>query len=307
MTERIVIEGQMVRHIRETVISEAPMERLKDSLIEYRAATYPVLPTNATRFMEFDPNSGNGVILVERPPQKHHIRVKHHENSEYNIDGARRDAEGIGVWHVQLPYTYWLFPFTATRSNERIGNFTVRNTTMLFRREPYRTPEDRFHYAAVPNVDIYGGICWGGTVRPQASFSEHIDALVNEFFITTFNEDLGHRTPFDQSLTDWENASEAPLSWNDWDLWSESDGVTLEDLRDRWTEPGFRDVSRDLADLNPAFVSMPAIPENFTILRAMQWLQSLPEGTRFRVEAAMQQLAEDARLVTEEEIAEAEA
>lgn len=286
MTDRLIIEGQVIRHVRETVVSEAPLDSLASRLVTRLPTTFPTLPSAAaTRFLAFDPNAGRGLILLEVKPRHHTIQVMHHGGT-YPEDAARADADHISRFRVLLPYTYFVFPFSTREINGQMTNFTVDGGSLYWRKDPYRHDDPTLVIAPVPNVDNGGGICWGSTARPGRSLSEHLDALVNEFFLTQFNEDLGHRTPFGTSLTEWERNSQSGLDFLSWPFWDsdQAHSVTMESI---WTQNIGGARLPNMADINPSFVEIPPLPEDFTVARAQQWLAQLNPGQRRRLSAAI--------------------
>lgn len=286
MTDKIVIEGNLMRHIRTSVISEAPLDSISEHLITRLPTIFPVLPSaGPTRYIGFDPNTQRGMMIVEIPPRTRSINVAH-SGDRYREDAA---ANKTG-WRVTFPFTYFVFPFhTMELTGGRIREFTIGNTGLFWRKETFRNADaDFFHIAAVPNVDTGGGICWGSTITPQGSLSEHIDAMINTFFTSTFNQDLGHRTPFGTSLTQWEKDSEQPLNYLNWELWNEETNVNIEQLWAIFAQDQVPPVN--MAELNPAYVDIPELPQNFTVLRAREWLQSLTPQHRARLAVALQPL-----------------
>lgn len=286
--DKVEIEGSVIRHIRTTVMSEAPLSEVQPRLVTRLATVFPVLPSAApTRYLEFDPNTGRGILITEQAPQLRRIRVRHTRGRDavYRDDAAREaDSDGASAWNVMFPYTYFVFPFRMTEQTAgRLSSFTIDGTMLLFRRDPFRSQEDTFWNARTPNVDNGGGICWGGTLSPQPSFSAHIDYMINTFYTSTFNQDLGHHTPFNNSLTEWE-AHSGPLDYLTWPMWDGPGAQNINAIRAYLV--GGQPVP-NIAELNPAFVALPELPQNFTVLRAQQWLNSLPEGARRRFVVAL--------------------
>lgn len=282
MPERIIIEGNIARWVREEVINEASLESLAPHLTTRLSTTLPVLPQHATRYVSFDPEAGNGIIVVETTPKRHTMVVRHSSHSAHTEDAARRDNDGLSRFNVQLPYQYFAYSFTVRERDGRLSNFTIDRSHLFWAKDPVRSPDDQLWVARCPNVDSGGGICWGSTTSDSSSLSARIDDLVNNFYTTTFNEDLGHLTPFDDSLLRWEADSEDPLAYRNWPMW---DGTSrpLSAIHQylRTAEP------TNMAELNPTHVDLPVLPENFTVARAQQWIASLSDGARRRLEAAI--------------------
>lgn len=283
MTEQLIIEGDIVRHVRTETLQESPLASLAPFLTTRLATTLPVLPQHPVRYISFDPESSRGLMLVETPPKRHVMQVRHASSgSRYAEDAQRRDADGLSRFNVMLPYQYFAYGFQVATRGEALTDFGVRQSFLYWRRDPIRTPSDTLFPARCPNVDGYGSICWGSTNSDSSSLSARIDDLVNNFFTTIFNEDLGHHTPFDTSLTQWETDSENPLAYRDWPMWN-SEGIPLSDIAARMGEA----PPTNVAELNPTHVDLPVLPTNFTVARAREWLDSLSDGARRRISAAM--------------------
>ena len=157
-------------------------------------------------------------------------------------------------------------------------NFTIDSSYLFWAKDPIRAATDPVWIAPVPNVDGAGSICWGTTDSDSSSLSAKIDDLVNNFFTTTFNEDLGHRTPFGTSLTQWETNSVDPLAWREWVFWnSTSMEVSAIAARMGSAEP------TNMAELDPSFLDLPILPPNFTVLRAREWFDGLSAGAQRRL------------------------
>lgn len=298
MTERIVIEGGIARHERIETIAETALSLLEPHLTRYEATTFPVLP-RGTVHLAYDRNNGRGHLLVEQPPTRHTIAVRHH--GRYPDDRrptAQRNPQGADLFTVQFPYTYFAFTFALRVSEDFPAEFAVDGNMMFWRPLPITTDADLLYPAACPNVDAHGGICWGGTLNntEDANLPTRINAIVNSFAHTDFNEDLGHRTPFGTSLTEWETNSADPLAYMTWDYWDEPTDRTdhrghafpLSDLA--------RNLGRDplpIAQINPSHVNLPSLPPNFTVGRARELIAAMPEGQRRRFIAALRERTDD--------------
>lgn len=286
-TERFVIEDDVVRQERIEVIRTLPLEAVANRLVVKAPATFPLLPASApTRFLAYDENTGLGYIILEKQPRKHTIQVRHYSGN-YPDDEERADENGIARFDVLLPYHYFGFAFRK-RANQTA--FTVYDGQLFFRKTPYTETDTLLWPAATPNVDDAGGICWGATVHPHPTMAEHIDAMVNEFFVSVFNEDLGHFTPFGHSLTEWEENSEPFGAWMDWPYWDNVAPRTLDQVIADFGDGLPRE--RDMYTLNPAFVELPEMPENFSVARAVEWLNGLRPEQRHRIVLAASRTAE---------------
>lgn len=281
-TEQIIIEGDVARRVRMEVLDETLLANLAPHLTTRLATTLPVLPQNPARFINFNPETGDGIILIETRPRRHIIQVQH-RSDRYARDAERRDDDGLSRFNVQLPYQYFAYAFTFHTRQDALANFTVGAAFLFWAKEPFREPTDTLYVASCPNVDSSGSICWGSTRSDASSLSAKLDDQVNNFFTTIFNEDLGHMTPFGTSMLEWEEASEDPLAWRTWEYWDNARAMTVEEIADHISAAPLT----NMAELNPAFVAIPPLPENFTLARAQEYLSSLNPGAHRRLAAAL--------------------
>ena len=280
-SQRLVIEGNIVRHEEVRTLSEAPLASLRSHLITRLPALFPVLPRN-TKLIGYDPQRRRGVIMVEMLPMRTHL----------NLSGGSRS----GGYNIQLPYQYFVYTFTMSMNvdaegQEHFVNFGIVSSMLMWRPSTLRSEKDDLWYAAIPNVDQGGGICWGSTSADTSSLSARIDELTNSFAITQFNGDLGLRTPdYGSSYAQWEKASEDPLVYMKWTFWDRAKAarnvITAKALFDRLmgtTNP----KEMTIADFDQSFVELPTPPVNFTIARATEWLNSLSDAQKLRIIGAV--------------------
>lgn len=303
-TDRVVIEGSIVRHERVEVMAESALSEFENHLVRYEATTFPVLP-HGTVLLSYDRNAGQGFILVEQKPQRVNIGVAHSTRGRYPEDANHNRVAGIDRFNIQFPYQYFAIKFRLGVNAQGIPfNFTMDGYNLYWRKMPFTQPDDRLWVAAVPNVNDGGGICWGGTLdfAPNDNMAVRVNAMVNNFAHTTFNEDLGHRTPFGHSLTQWEQDSENPLNFMNWDYWENGRSFPATEIMDLMMQQPL-----PIAQINPFHIDIPPLPENFTVGRARQWINGLDEGTRRRILLAITETAEDLGepIPTPEQITEA--
>lgn len=289
-TQIIELEGEVARYIERTIIQETTIDTLKKQLTTQIATIFPLLPTHSTRYAGFDPNQNKGLFLVEVPPDRHHLRIWHSGDEDRFMDDAERsDNEGIGVFNVQLPYSYFTFPVNLFISNEdRLVDFSIERVGLLWSPKPIREPSNPLWYAKMPNIDDGGGICWGDTVTTQPTLSESIDAMINGFFSSVFNEDLGHMTPFGTSMTEWEENSDEPLGYMTWDMWNQGPPFTLEDLWEQYMGATNLFPIPNMANLSNNNINIPELPATLTILRAKEWFEGLTDRQQARIRAGIE-------------------
>jgi hypothetical protein len=293
MSEQLIIEGDIVRQIRTEIISEAPLQSLAPFLTTKLPTTIPVLPQNPTRFLYFDPNAKTGIIIVETKPRRHVIQMLHErgddDHIDYPEDFKRKDDDNISRFNVLLPWQYFAYTFKVELAGDSFTSFQVDRSSLFWAPEPYRTEDQLLWVAKCPNVDEDGRICWGGTASHETSLSARIDDLTNNFFVTIFNSHLGHTSPFDHSLTEWEKHSDGLLAHRDWPIWEPNLGTPVTSIAERMLQA----KPTNMADLDPSFVNIPPLPENFTVARAQHWIAGLDDGTRRRLLAAVARATEE--------------
>lgn len=286
-TEQIIIEGNIARRVRMEVLNETPLDNLAEHLTTRLATTLPVLPQNPARYIHFDPEERTGIVLIETRPRRHMIQVRH-QDDRFPADAARRDEDGLSRFNVQLPYQYFAYTFRFNTRADALANFTIGSAFLFWAKDPIRTDEDLLYVARCPNVDNAGSICWGSTHSDSSSLSARLDDQVNNFFTTIFNEDLGHMTPFGTSLLAWEENSEDALGWRDWDYWTNARTVPVKEVQEYI---GLAPPT-NIAELSPSFIDIPALPQNFTVARAQEWLSNLDPGAHRRILAALNTMPE---------------
>jgi hypothetical protein len=283
MTDTIELDGTgRARLVRRQVLHEGALADLAPHLTTRLPTTLPVLPQNPTRFAHFDPETGTGLFLIETPPRLHHMRVAHY-SGRHPTDQERQTDGNVGVFKVQLPWQYFAYSVHIAITGSSLRDFSVRESFLYWARDPIRSTSDKMFPALCPNVDEAGSICWGQTQSDSSSLSAQLDDLVNNFFTTTFNEDLGHFTPFGFSLTEWEADSEDPLAHRAWPIWEQDNGLTALEVH----EALLNREPTNIANLNPAYVALPTLPHDFTVARAREWWDSLDEGAQRRLSAAL--------------------
>lgn len=284
MTQRIIISGDRVQVVEESITAEAPLNAISQFLERRLPATFPILP-RGTVAAGYDPNNRHGALLVEQTPRTHNISV-HIANGDPNSTNAdiRRAGQGhnrTANFKLSLPWMYFLYDFDFQMRGDALHSFMIRDVHLFMRPTAISAATDRLWPARLANIYAEGRICWGSTSAENESLAGRINDQVANFFDTTFNTDLGMPAPHTyDSYVAWEQASaDNPLCWIEWTDWNSLA---------RTTEVGPRIIGdRPAADVSHAGIDLPPTPERFTFARARQWYLSLPEATRRRWVAAM--------------------
>lgn len=271
MVTRIVIEGEMARIEETNVVQTA---RLSDILsgLEARPPITMFHPRSAiaTHWDESALPMRQVTFLCELSP------------------GIRSIVKSGRRFRLAMPWTYFVFKLSGTN----LDRMSLDDSLVYHTNQKVMDGNSRLWAAFLPNVYSDGRICYGSTgVSPNQPLSQRIDQLVNEWYLTTFNNDLidGRRRPFPfephpkSSLLPWatatrEQGASAWLSFPEWDM-----TTGYNDEAPNWTvEEAFNsDVSR----MSPMTFTeaIPAIPVPATFGRTEEWLRGLSAVQRGRL------------------------
>ena len=270
MTQQLLIEGDLVKIIETTVTHTA---RLTDIMpfIESRPPVTLMHPRSAI-FTKWDesngPNNMSVQFLCELPP------------SRRNIVKERRRYE------LAMPWTYFIFDFSGSMQAWSLDDSRVFHTNAKV-----ESLDSRLWTAFLPNVYEDGRICFGSTGAPtRANISARVDQLLNEWYLTNFNNDLisGRTRPFPfaptpkSSLRPWVDAT-ATLGAGAWTTFPE------------WTDPAVGSMRvGELLQHGDRMAPMvfeeqiPPLPAPATFGRVEEWFTSLTPSQRLRVQRATQ-------------------
>jgi hypothetical protein len=284
--EQIIIEGDEARVVRVETVSRSLLKNLGPHLTTQQPVTLPIMPQNPVRFAFFDGEQGDAVFLVETSPRRAWMQMIHERRDTNHPEDHRRadPADGVARFHVALPWQYFAFYVKIKpRPDGSFTDFTIANSRLFWAKDAIRALTDKLVVAPCPNVDTDGRICWGSTAVPETHLSARIDGLVNAFWTTQFNEHLGHNTPFRGSMTEWEKHSEGIAPHRAWPIWDTIRSLTAKDVIEALRAGG----ATNPADLDPSYMVVPELPQNFTVARAREWVEQLPEGARRRLMLAI--------------------
>ena len=293
MSTIIEIEGKVVRHVERNIISETTLAAAAPHLERRAPSIFPILPNN-TVLAGFDPDNNRGAVIVERPPERININVHFDRGLTGNTPNADYNRGVRSTFHIQLPYLYFVYGFTMRphQVNDAIGlaDFTLDTSHVYWRPDPLRKMDDRLWPALLPNV-TGGRICWGYTEHDNDTLAVRINHMVNEFPITTFNNHYGMPRPSRyESYVAWEEASENPLVYRDWEEFTRNQGSVKAGEHLRAT------MGTNYAELpfptDEANVLITEPPRQFTYGRLREWFNSIPEPLRARFIAEAARIAE---------------
>lgn len=270
MQNIIEINGGLVSIVQRAVTHSMPLEDWLPLVEKRLPINMPVLPTG-TRAVFWDPTNLNEqvlVVLVEQEPQIIHLKMS-----------------GLDPMRLSLPYVRFVFTCQTNNPNNNL-NWALMDYRVTFSKSKYVDPTAKdMIRALVPNV--YGDcrICFGSTgAEADQILSQRIDQTVNEFWATTFNNDLTIVRPEgSRTYRRWLRMTENnPTGWLEWDDFVD-DGT-------RHTFYSFNDFSFNRATNIPARMDemvanegIPEIPLGATFGRVREWIQTLEPTQRLRI------------------------
>lgn len=214
MTQRIVIQGDLVQLVDETITKSIALSEWLPSIESRPPMHLPVLP-RATRGIWYDPSamiSQKLVILMEMEPQT------------ITMDMASRQ------YRLAIPWTRFVFTCSTVGNVPNTLNWRMDDYKIFWSKLRYTdaTKEDMIP-ALLPNVYRDGRICFGSTgVNGNMTLADRLDATVNRFYSSVFNRDLDIRFPSGTCSTwrRWETASARdPMVWMNWPELADGDTI----------------------------------------------------------------------------------
>lgn len=281
MNQKLVIQNDLVQIIEETVTRQIPLQKLFPHLVQKVPVTIPVLP-RTSRFVHLDESQPNKKVinfLCEVP-----AGVK-------TITKENKDKYNKRRYRLSFPWTYFFITAVAEGAAER---FVVTNWKCFHSRKEFDGLPGEFYVAFLPNIyKETGEICFGSAGGPPGSLADQIDFIVNNFYITEFNDhlDRSHMVwPFNgTSFKNWVDATEAKgaSAWRDFPEWTSGtrQKFTLHDLL------GGANVAR--SERIEGGTAIPEIPSPMTFGRAEEWIRNIAPQDRGRLKIALGNVVED--------------
>lgn len=271
MTQVIEIEGELVTFVEKNVTRQVTLAELLPHLENRVVVEVPSLPRSAVfvRYDESNPPLKKAYFLCEIAPGIKNI-----------IKNGRR-------YRLAMPWTYLWFECTSDGSN---SVWSIEDYRAFHAKEQYRDMNSPMVKAFNPNLYEDGRICFGSTGAPiTLPLGERIDHLVNNWYLTEFNNDLEdyfHLPHNYDSFRDWVEASrENANCWMGWANWSSPDWtITVKELvDDHTTRPLVATVAGQIRPIQ--------VP--YTFGRAEEYLRTLSPEMRGRLLVALENIAAD--------------
>lgn len=283
MVQHLEIQGELVQVVERQVVRQIKLQDLMPHMVKELPVTLPVLPRTAV-FVHYDPTNPTAKrinFLCEVPAG---IRTITKENK---TGGNKRR------YKLAFPWTY--FWITAVSQGTKLDSFVIDNYKALHSRNRFTKVEgSEFYVAFLPNIySVSGEICFGSTGAPVGSLADQVDDIVNNFYLTEFNDHLDRTDmvwPYGGSnFKNWVEATEvkgaaAYKTFPEWDNGARTK-FTMADL--------IGTSSKLRTERIEGSVVIPEIPSPMTFGRAEEWFKNLSKQDRGRLKIAMENLVED--------------
>lgn len=275
MPQLIEIENGIARLIERSIISEVDADQLHEAITTHAPLTTPLLPAG-TVAMYVDHDHNYIELLVERAPRKEYIKFGSIELEEWFSDDMPEPLE------LPVPWEYY-FTRAQIQPNIIAGEAYVGINEILLYWRPTRLQDlenDLLWPAKVPNVDSHGLICFGGMSSVNSSLSDKVNDLINNFYASEFNTDMGLNLP--GSLTTLQNVATDVLGAPQYNLFSDpTDAVT-------WTRIRQAASASERLTAIPSLAAVQTQPSRWTGPTIRRWAQDLPPAYRALITEAIQ-------------------
>ncbi len=282
MVQHLEIQGELVQLVERNVVRQMKLQEFMPHLVKELPVTLPTLPLSA-RFVHYDPTNPIAKIINVLCEVPAGIRTITKDNTH---NGSKRR------YKLAFPWTY--FWMTAVSQGTRMDSFVLNNYKCFHARERYTKPPGELFVAFLPNIYAESGeICFGNTAETVGSLADQIDGIVNNFFVTEFNDHLDGSEmvfPFGGSnFKNWVDATEqyGASAWKRFPEWES--GVrtkfTIEDLIEGSTKLRTTDIKSSIV--------IPEIPAPMTFGLAEEWLMNLTSQQRGRLKVAMANIKDE--------------
>lgn len=273
----IEIQGNLVRRFERKVIAVTDLRDIIPFMENRVPVTLPILPRHPVRSAYWDESTAPNKtlqMLIEVPPA---IRT---------LDYATESGRAA---RVAMPWTIFNVVTTTNAENPRGENWDLYDIHIYWAKEQIANLDQKVITALVPNVYDDGSICFGDTgTNPYQPLADRIDQIINDFYLTSFNNDLELRWPWGD-LERWIDESENNRHcWKDFPEWDFEAGYVGYPLSDIFTRNLDRSAPRTLGNDIPPLTFLP------TFGRTREWLDGLTNAQRLRLRAEIEAMADEA-------------
>jgi len=183
------------------------------STVLVRAAAQPAAAISEINGFERLPQN---CVLFKRTDTKVYYLIEVKPGT-FDITIHRKWRGTSGTFKVAMPWQYFLFSWERVNENEWGIKYYINRSFVLWSKKRITSLNDPCGIARLPNV--YGdanGICFGGVYSKVVDHIQRMDDLVNSFYGSKFNDDLGLRVPY-KSMEVWQEKTEQnPFCWMGW-------------------------------------------------------------------------------------------
>ena len=263
-------EDQMTRYLRIT----GDLAQVVDEQIVSQSRTTDMLPllSAPTPLRIAGLPSGIHSIYSDGAENRTHLIVQQNPNT-------RRIRYNRSDFVLAFPYLYWIFE-TQRTNNTTDGSLFLTDWRLFMSQTPLTTDDQVIKALPLHNISSDGRICFGSAAAdPGATIGQHLNLLINNFWNSTFNDDIQPRGMPYNDYAAWQAASEEdPNCWQTWD-WDPNGryATTLNDL-----------IPEAHSRLDPVEHQnvIPEVPLGATWGRFNEWFTALPEEARLRLQEA---------------------
>lgn len=208
------ILGDKVRFYERTLVEEKDLEAVL-ALYEKKGKSKFIsnrIP-NHTKFMAHSEEVT--MYVVEMEPR--YVTVRYGWGLAQDINLPLPMDDNAKIARVPAPWEYYLMAFSDQQRTDAWGGTHYVNSALSLLWSPTRINEisDPVWPANLPNIGSGGVVCLGGTtVEGEAPYLT-LQELVNDFYNTDFNSDMGGATGPFNTIDEWLAADPNPANW-DW-------------------------------------------------------------------------------------------
>lgn len=280
MTKELVIQGGLVQEREVTILRQIPLEKLTPHLVQVKPVTIPVLPRTSV-FVHTEETATRKVVyfLCETPAGIRNI------TKENKAGGNKRR------YRLAFPWTY--FFVSAVAEGVNLDRFAITNWKAFHSRVQFNGLPGEFYVAFLPNIyKDTGEICFGSAGGPLGSLADQVDHIVNNFYVTEFNDHLDRNDmvfPFGgNSFKGWVDATNdrGASAWKDFPEWDTG-------VRKKFTLPDLLGAGVARSEKIEGTTVIPEIPSPMTFGRAEEWWRTITPQDRGRLKIALGNIVED--------------
>ena len=263
---QVVMEGDLVRIIEVKTVKQANMADFLPLLQTRQPIHIPALPKNLSHLGANPmPNGDTEVdLVIEFLPQPR------------QITWHARDNDPTSTFRLAMPWTYFVFNMHTSDAALRTA-WTCQNWKVFWTKKKVTSLTDNMMRVFLPNVYEDGRICFGNLGRAgNTSLAEFVDATVNTFWISTFNNHLTVPLPGDyKNFDEWAaDTAVTEACWEKWKMLDNKKVGTLQEIlrggRDRFA---------------PVIVegTIPNVPMPLTFDAIDQWFALMDDNGKARM------------------------